>query len=42
MRVWFEEGGYETFPGEQIELLAPPGAQARQPVDEEPDETESE
>jgi cell fate regulator YaaT (PSP1 superfamily) len=39
VRVWFDEGGSETFPADVIKLIAPPGAAPPAPEpDSEPDE----
>ncbi len=42
VRVWFDEGGSETFPGDVVTLLAPPPQHGRapQPEPEEPDAAE--
>ncbi len=36
VRVWFEEGGSQTFPADVVRLLAPPGPPQREP-EPEPD-----
>jgi cell fate regulator YaaT (PSP1 superfamily) len=40
VRVWFDEGGSETFPGEVVQQILPPGAQPR-PEPEEKDESDA-
>ena len=42
VRVWFDEGGSETFPADVVNLLAPPGHHAPEPEPEpEPDPNDS-
>jgi cell fate regulator YaaT (PSP1 superfamily) len=41
VRVWFEEGGSQTFPGDVVKQILPPGAQKPEPEpDPEPEQTE--
>jgi cell fate regulator YaaT (PSP1 superfamily) len=41
VRVWFDEGGSETFPSDVVRQILPPGAQRRpEPEPEEPEEPE--
>jgi cell fate regulator YaaT (PSP1 superfamily) len=37
VRVWFDEGGSETFPADVVRLLAPPGQGGRPPEPEPPE-----
>src|ERR1700730_2650188 len=40
VRVWFDEGGSETFPADVVMLLAPPGGGPPPPEPPEPPEPE--